>query len=197
MEHKVIYRITCKCRKVYIGSTGNYENRIHEHKSSCYNEKGKNYNLKIYKHIRNCCEWNELKFERLRHIFTDNPYKVEGYFIKLHNSFRNGLNDRYPLLDKEKIKEYQKEYRENNKEKRKDYDKEYRENNKEKLKKDKKKYHENNKEKIKEYQKKYRENNKEKIKEYKKKYHENNKEKTKEYQKKYREKMRKSQKEYP
>ena len=109
MEHKVIYRITCKCRKIYIGSTGNYERRKREHKSDCYNENSCGYNMKIYKHIRDCCEWNEIIFERLRHIFTDNPKKVEGYFIKLHNSFRNGLNSSV-------ANRVDKEYRKNNKE---------------------------------------------------------------------------------
>ena len=46
---------------------------------------------------------------------------------------------------------------------------------KEKLKEYEKEYYENNKEKINEYSKKYYENNKEKINEYSKKYYENNK----------------------
>ena len=48
-----------------------------------------------------------------------------------------------------------------------------------------KKYRENNKDKKKEYQKEYREKNKDEIKEYSKEYYENNKDKKKEYQKEY------------
>ena len=56
-----------------------------------------------------------------------------------------------PEAQKERKKEYMKEYREANKEKIKEYNKQYRQNNKEK----KKEYNEQNKEKIKEQSKKY------------------------------------------
>mgnify|MGYP003122425087 CR=1 FL=1 len=58
--------------------------------------------------------------------------------------------------NKEKVVEYQKEYREENKEKRKESNRKYLENNKEKRKETLKIYYENNKEKIKEYGKEYR-----------------------------------------
>jgi len=68
-----------------------------------------------------------------------------------------------------------------NKEKKKQYNKEYREANKEKI----KEYREANKEKMKEYKKDYRENNKDKIKEYKKEYDKHYRENNKEYIKEY------------
>jgi hypothetical protein len=84
--------------------------------------------------------------------------------------------------NKEKIKQYQKEWRKNNKEKMKQYHKERYENNKEKV----KERYENNKEKIKQRSKEWYENNKEKAKQNKKEWRENNKEKAKQYYKKAR-----------
>ncbi len=81
---------------------------------------------------------------------------------------------------KDCVKEYQKEWYENNKE----YSKEWRENNKEYSKEYGKKWCESNKDKRKKYFKEYNENNKDKRKEYFKEYNENNKDKRKEYHKK-------------
>ena len=71
-----------------------------------------------------------------------------------------------PYKDKEKYKEYHKEYYQKNKEEK----KEYYENNKEKITEYKKEWYKKNKEKIKDRVKEWYENNKEKIKEYKKEY---------------------------
>jgi hypothetical protein len=77
----------------------------------------------------------------------------------------------YDETNKERIKEYRKEYYKNNKER----EKEYYKNNKEKVKECNKQYSKTNKE----YFKEYRENNKEYFKEYREK----NKERAKEYKK--------------
>ena len=94
--------------------------------------------------------------------------------------------------NQDKVKENSKKWRENNPEKLKEYNKEYREKNKEKVKENRKKWCKNNpekvKEKAKECSKKWRENNKEKDKERQKKYRENNREKAKENSKIYYEK---------
>jgi len=73
-----------------------------------------------------------------------------------------------------------KEYYKNNKDKIKEYNKFYRENNKDDLNKKRKEYYINNKNKIKEINKLYNENNKEKIKQKDKEYYEKNKDKIKE-----------------
>ena len=50
----VIYKIEHKENKelVYVGSTTDFTKRKCSHKSHCYNEKGKSYNLKLYVMIR-------------------------------------------------------------------------------------------------------------------------------------------------
>jgi hypothetical protein len=82
-----------------------------------------------------------------------------------------------PYLDKEKRREYQKQYRLDNKEKKKKYSEHYHENYKDKISKKNKEWRENNKQKISEKKKEYRENNKKHIKEHNKEYYENNKKK--------------------
>jgi hypothetical protein len=93
-----------------------------------------------------------------------------------------------PYKDKEKLKQYQKEYREKNKEKLKEYQKEYTETNKDKLLEKSKIWYENNKEKKKEYDKSHREENRETINEQRKKYYEENKETINEQKRNYYEK---------
>jgi len=87
--------------------------------------------------------------------------------------------------DKEKKKQYDKQWRLDNKEKKKQYDKQYKLDNKEKIKEKRKQYRLNNKEKIKQYDKKYRLGNKEKLKQYSDQYKLDNKEKIKQSQKQY------------
>ena len=49
-----IYKIVSKKdrNKIYIGSTWNFTRRKRQHKSSCYNEKDRDYNSPLYKYIR-------------------------------------------------------------------------------------------------------------------------------------------------
>jgi hypothetical protein len=44
--------------KVYVGSTIDFYKRRIQHKFNCYNEKGKNYNNKLYRTIRQYDGWN-------------------------------------------------------------------------------------------------------------------------------------------
>lgn len=71
-------------------------------------------------------------------------------------------------------------------EKIKEYNRIYREKNKDKIREQRKRYREKNKLKIKEYNESYREDNKDEIKIKRKEYREKNKDKIKEYNKKYR-----------
>jgi predicted GIY-YIG superfamily endonuclease len=50
----IIYKIEHNVDKklVYVGSTTNLKNRKKSHKSNCYNESDKKYNLKLYKIMR-------------------------------------------------------------------------------------------------------------------------------------------------
>jgi len=172
----IIYLIKHKTddtKKVYVGSTNNLKNRINEHKSTCNNEKSKNYNLNLYQYIRENGGINEYQFIILECYvcnFKHELYYKEDDYIKIYD---NNLNSKRAYLTrqeyKKRLNEYAKKYYDENIDKF----KKYRENNKEYL----KKWYENNKEEINEYSKKYYYENKDKVLERSKKKYDENKEK--------------------
>ena len=168
----------------YIGSTQDIKRRCQKHKSSCWNENSKEYNLLTYQYIREKNIKIELEILGVykRECSKRIRFLVEQYYINKYDSINNGLNTLNAFSNREK---YIKEYGEKNKEKIKKRQKQYREKNKEKLKQKAKKYHKEHKEKRKEYEKKYRKENKEKVNERQKRWREQNREK-------YNEKSRKS-----
>jgi vacuolar-type H+-ATPase subunit H len=180
MPEYIYYKIICKdenIKEIYIGKTKNFKMRIYKHKSNCYNENRKEYNLKVCQYIRENGGWNNfdmIEIEKGEYDEKNSAIKerelIEKFNANLNIDIPTRTRKEYRENNKEIINEYQKEYRENNIEKIKEYFKEYRENNKEKI----KEYRENNKEILNEYLKDYRKNNKEIIKEKKKRYYEKN-----------------------
>jgi hypothetical protein len=158
-QNGTIYKIVCKDPEItecYVGSTTSHSKRKSRHKSSCNNEKSKDYNYPVYRYIRDNGGWDNWEFV----LLEDYPCRTKKqlnireryWFEKLGAK----LNSIYPERSKE---EYNKEYREGNKEEISEYNKKHYENNKEKIKERNKK----NKEKIKERKIKYYEDNKEEI----------------------------------
>lgn len=96
----------------------------------------------------------------------------------------------YNAQNKERFEERNKKLREKNKDKAKEYNKIYRENNKEKIREQKRGYMAVNKEKKQEYQKEYYLKNKKKAKELAKEYYKNNKNDIKQYKKIYKQNNR-------
>ena len=172
----IIYLIkhkTCDDKKVYVGSTNNLKNRINEHKSTCNNEKSKNYNYKLYQYLRENGGFYMYEIIILEFYICNFKHELhdrEDDYIKMYD---NNLNSKRAYLTrqeyKKRINKYAKKYYDENKDKF----KKYRENNKEYL----KKWYENNKEEINEYSKKYYYENKDKVLERSKKNYDENKEK--------------------
>ena len=116
-----------------------------------------------------------------------NIEKEDIYFYKDKNKCKDCCKEYY-LHNKDKIRDYYKEYNKEYNLKNKDKIKDYYKNNKDKIKIKSKDYYENNKDKKKEYyennkdiKKEYRLNNKEKINKYNKEWNINNKDIKKEY----------------
>ena len=166
----------------YVGKTKNFKNRIIDHKSNCYNQSRKCYNIKLYQFIREnggINNWKFIEIETNEYDKKDSAFR-ERYWIEELNAT---LNSHIPSRT---IYEYQKEYCEKNIEKIKKYFDE----NIEKIKEKRKKYNNKNKEKRKEY----REKNKEEIKEKQKEFYDKNKDKYKEYREKNIEKIKENNK---
>ena len=186
MPEFTFYTIVSKDENIkdcYIGKTTNFKNRIREHKSSCYNENSKKYNLKLYQYIREnggINNWNFIEIETNKYDDKDSAIR-ERYWVENLNATLNSLIPSRTLKEyyeknRKELNEYQKEYLYNNKDIIKKKAKEYRNKNIEIIKEKQKEYRKNNKEKIKEYQNKYRNNNKEYLNEKHKEYRKNNKE---------------------
>ena len=52
----IIYKICCKdplVKDIYVGSTTNFIKRKNNHKTRCFNNNSKDYNMYVYEFIRN------------------------------------------------------------------------------------------------------------------------------------------------
>lgn len=121
----IIYKLCCKNSEitdVYIGHTTNFRKRKNDHKESCNNQNSMKYNLKVYKFIRDNGgfeNWNMVMIEEYQ---CENKLQAmcrERHWIENLNSTLNCIiptrsKEEYCDVNKEKINEYQKKYREEN-----------------------------------------------------------------------------------
>ena len=162
----IIYKIVCNDLTItdcYVGHTTNFVQRRREHKSSCMNEKGRQYNWKLYIAIRanggwlnysmveiekfKCADVNEAcakereHYEKLNSIL--NSHCPHGSSIvsatnkllyqKIYKDHINVNKKVHREINVEQIKANRKIYRESNKDKIHAYDIEYNENNKDRI----------------------------------------------------------------
>lgn len=107
-----IYKICCKDETVtdcYVGRTSNFNLRINNHKSDCYNTNKHHYNLKLYQFIREHSGFDNWNFEVLE--TCDKLTIAKELEQKWYEILNPKLNIHYPNRT-EKI------YKENNKHKR-------------------------------------------------------------------------------
>jgi len=130
MPEYIYYKIICKNENIkdcYVGKTKNFKNRIIEHKSDCYNEKKRNYNLKVYQYIREnggINNWNFIEIEKGEYDNKDSAFRERYWFENLNATLNS-------LIPSRTLQESKKAYRENNKERTKKSQKDYRENHRE------------------------------------------------------------------
>ena len=160
-KKSVIYTIKTG-NGLYVGSTTDFRKRKWAHKSCIYDEKQNNYNLKLYQTIRaNNFEWDMKPYKEypcennIQLIIEEERIKCElNADLNMNNC--HGRNE-------EKVKEREKQYRNENKDKIKEYQKTYRDKNKANAKEYQKTYSDKNKEFKKERNKKYYEKNRDKF----------------------------------
>ena len=69
-SNTIIYKLTCKnisCDELYVGYTTNFIQRKYLHKQSCNNETSSNYNMNLYKIIRENGGWDNWNMEIQHH----------------------------------------------------------------------------------------------------------------------------------
>ena len=109
----------------YIGSTFNFDERMRDHKSDCYNFNRRNYNYKLYQHIRANGGWDCYDVKIIEYYDCkdkDELRKREDEVMLLYsnrlNTFRSYRNKKeYRRDNKDKILEYRKKHYEANKDK--------------------------------------------------------------------------------
>ena len=142
----IIYKLVCKdinITDIYIGHTTNFTKRKNQHKSNCNNPNSKNYNLFVYKFIRdngNFNNWDMIEIEKYNCIDRLEASKRERHWVE---ELKSTLNKQMPSRTPKEARQY---YKEQNKdkliEKHKEYtqskrgkeiSKQYREKNKNKI----------------------------------------------------------------
>lgn len=199
-----IYKISSKNENItqcYIGSTTNIKKRFSTHKNSTNNENNRNYNMGLYKFIRDNGGFDEFKFEILEELSCNNKQELhtieKNYIIQNDNVLNLKIPTRtrkqYYDENSDKIKEYQKKLRIQNINKygdeyiikKREYLREYQENNRQKTRNYANKWNKKNKD----HCKQYYNDNIVKIKVYQKEYRikrsDEENQKYKEYQKEY------------
>jgi len=144
-NNTVIYKIVCldsTITDVYVGSTTDFRNREYVHKSDCYNENKRNYNLKIYTTIRangGLDNWEMIIIESFPCENYEQQRERERYWYDI---IQPSMNMCRPLQTEEDDKECDKKYYEKNRKKFKEYQKKYHEKNREKILNQKREYRE-------------------------------------------------------
>ena len=160
----VIYKIQHKELDdlLYVGSTTEYVKRKNRHKTTSYaNDTNKNYNLKLYKTIRDNGGWDAFNMVIVKPFPCENRRQAEAEEDRVMRDFHSSLNMKRSYLTPENRREYFQEYYLKNQEKIKHY---YMENQ-DKILERKHNYYMENQDKIKEKQKHYYIENIDKFKE--------------------------------
>ena len=143
-QNTIIYKWVCNdlnITDIYVGSTTDIIRRKQAHKSTCNNENSKNYNLKIYKTMREhggFSNWTMLEVEK----FPCNN-KAEANIRERHwlETLSAKMNTQIPGRTT-------KEWNQDNPDYQKDYSKDYRKENKENIQNKQKGYYKDNIEQI-------------------------------------------------
>jgi hypothetical protein len=151
----IVYKITCNCGKIYIGSTRNFKGRLETHRRDSETKY-----QDLYKCIRRCKSNVIMIPVNILYGSGMDSKVLEQYYIDKFDSLENGLNSHRaynsPEYYKEYMKEHNKEYYQKNKVKITECVKEYRLENKLEIAVKKKEYYQKNKAKKKEYQQKHK-----------------------------------------
>jgi len=128
----VIYKIICNTDKtlIYIGSSCSFTTRKSQHKSVCYNPNDKNYNLPLYKMIRDNGGWDNFRMVIVEEYPCETKLQLHIREEQLRVEYNANMNAYSAYTNR---KEYDIEYRKNNKEKKNEYNKEHYKNTKEKI----------------------------------------------------------------
>ena len=139
--YKLVHFDDLNDENIYIGHTTDMVERKYCHKKSCINPNYKEYNFKKYQFIRENGGWDNWRMILVEKYPCNDVHEAkarERYWItelkaKLNTTEPNRKRNEWYDVNKDKIIEYQKNYRKNNKEIIAEKAKEKYENNREKI----------------------------------------------------------------
>ena len=170
----------------YVGSTANMISRKAQHKKDCNSPNNKNYNILLYKTIREYGGFNNFKMVILGTAEQITKREAQAIEEQYRVAEKATLNMVRCYTTDEQKKEQKKQYYEDNKQKLIEKAKKYRQENKADVLEKAKKYYQENRELMLEKSKQYTQAHKEQVKEKRKQYTQANKELVKEKRKQYR-----------
>ena len=132
---------------IYVGHTTNFKQRKAKHKKNCNTEKRKEFKFKLYTMIRKNGGFEMFKMIEVEKYHCNDKREAEKRENEVMKELKATMNKNRSF----ETEEEKKIYYENNKDKSKQYRKEYREENIDKI----KQYYEENKDTIKQYNKEY------------------------------------------
>ena len=116
-SNTIMYKIVCKdlnVKELYVGHTVNFRSRKNKHASDCAYEMSKNYDLKIYKYIREnggWSNWEMIEIEKYNCNDGNEARARERYWFE---ELQAKLNMTYPQRN---MQEYNKTCKQQNPEK--------------------------------------------------------------------------------
>ena len=156
------YKIVCKDTNIpdcYVGHTTDFTKRKSQHKSRCYDENDRHFNIYLYQFIRENGGWENWDMINIKTRNCKDSLEAKGIERDFTEKLKATLNIRRPIRTNEEKAESKKIWRDNNPE----YNKQYYQDHKEEHNAYGKQYREDNKEEIKEYKRKHYKENKEEI----------------------------------
>jgi len=136
-SNTIIYKIQHqdKPELLYVGSTINFTKRKHEHKHRCNNENRHGHNSKVYQMIRENGGWTEFCMIEIKKFPCQSKREAEAEENRIMLEMKANMNSNraYKITDEEELKKYNlqrhQRYYQNNIEKIKEYQKKYRDDN--------------------------------------------------------------------
>lgn len=163
----IIYKLVCKdinIKELYVGHTTNYTKRKNTHKSSCNNINSNRHDLYVYQFIREhngWDNWDMIEIEKFpcKDIFEatkQERIRTEELNATLNSNVPSRTKKEWTINNKDRYKEYWKQYQIDNIDTIREYKKQYQVDNKNKIKEYWKQYQNDNIDTIREYNKQYR-----------------------------------------
>ena len=104
----IMYKLVCndlEIKDCYVGHTTDMTKRKYKHKSSCNNEKGKEFNEKKYVYIRDNGGWDNWSMVMIEEYSCKNKQEATKRERELYESLEAKLNTIRPYVNEEENKE--------------------------------------------------------------------------------------------